>query len=93
MCSVAFIVLLLLLEVNIPLNKITSFSICSFSQCMKIKHVAPLGDIIRNAWNIYENEKDTGPIMMSHLFLIIGLSYPVWLADNSTFNFNRKTIN
>jgi hypothetical protein len=31
MCSVAFIVLLLLLEVNIPLNKITSFSICSFS--------------------------------------------------------------
>ena len=53
---------------------------------MKIKNVAPLGDIIRNAWNLYENEKDTGPIMVSHLFLIIGLSYPVWLADDSKFN-------
>jgi len=31
MCSVAFIVLLLLLEVNIYLNKIPIFSICSFS--------------------------------------------------------------
>ncbi len=59
---------------------------------MKIKNVAPLGDIIRNAWNIYENEKDTGPIMVSHLFLIIGLSYPVWLADESTLNFYKKLI-
>jgi dolichol kinase len=65
MCSVAFIVLLLLLE------------------CMKIKNVAPLGDLIRDAWNLYENENDTGTIMVSHLFLIIGLSYPVWLADDS----------
>ncbi|CAF0958653.1 unnamed protein product [Adineta steineri] len=65
MCSVAFIVLLLLLE------------------CMKIKNIAPLGDIIRNAWSMYQNEKDTGQIMVSHLFLIIGLSYPVWIADDS----------
>ncbi|CAM4878046.1 unnamed protein product [Rotaria socialis] len=65
MCSVAFIVLLLLLE------------------CIKIKRVAPLGDIIRNAWNMYENEKDIGTIMFSHIFLIIGLSYPVWIADDS----------
>jgi hypothetical protein len=50
---------------------------------MKIKNVAPFGDLIRDAWNIYENEKDTGTIMVSHLFLIIGLSYPVWLADDS----------
>ncbi len=50
---------------------------------MKIKNVAPFGDLIRHAWNIYENEKDTGTIMVSHLFLIIGLSYPVWLADDS----------
>jgi hypothetical protein len=60
---------------------------------MKIKNVAPFGDLIRNAWNLYENEKDTGPIMISHLFLIIGLSYPVWLADDSEFNFHRKIIN
>jgi len=59
---------------------------------MKIKNVAPLGDLIRTAWNIYENEKDTGPIMVSHLFLIIGLSYPVWLADDSKFSFYRKII-
>lgn len=54
---------------------------------MKIKNVAPFGDLIRNAWSIYENEKDTGSIMVSHLFLIIGLSYPVWLADDSKFNY------
>ena len=39
---------------------------------------------------MYENENDTGPIMVSHLFLIIGLSYPVWLADDSKFNDQRK---
>nr|CAG4643430.1 EOG090X0BFL [Ilyocryptus agilis] len=65
MCSVAFVVLLLLLE------------------CIKVKKVPPLGEIIGDAWNIYENEKDVGPLMVSHLFLIIGLSYPVWLADNN----------
>ncbi|CAF3907984.1 unnamed protein product [Rotaria sp. Silwood2] len=65
MCSVAFIVLLLLLE------------------CMKIRNIAPLGNLIRNAWNMYEDEKDTGSMMVSHLFLIIGLSYPVWLADDN----------
>lgn len=64
MCSVAFIVLLLLLE------------------CMKIRNVAPIGDLIRHAWTIYENEKDTGSLMVSHIFLIVGLSYPVWLADD-----------
>ncbi|CAF0757633.1 unnamed protein product [Rotaria sp. Silwood1] len=65
MCSIAFIVLLLLLE------------------CMKIKNIPPLGNIIRHAWNMYEDEKDTGSMMVSHLFLIIGLSYPVWLADDN----------
>ncbi|CAF1644169.1 unnamed protein product [Adineta ricciae] len=64
MCSVAFIVLLLLLE------------------CMKVKNVAPLGNLIRNAWSMYGNEKDSGVLMVSHLFLIIGLSYPIWLADD-----------
>jgi hypothetical protein len=59
---------------------------------MKIKNVAPLGDLIRSAWNIYENDKDTGSIMVAHLFLIIGLSYPVWLADDSKFNFEKKRI-
>ncbi|CAF4036548.1 unnamed protein product, partial [Rotaria sp. Silwood1] len=33
--------------------------------------------------NMYEDEKDTGSMMVSHLFLIIGLSYPVWLADDN----------
>lgn len=61
---------------------------------MKIKNIAPFGNLIRNAWNIYENEKDTGSIMVSHLFLIIGLSYPVWLADDSKLDLNeiRGTI-
>jgi hypothetical protein len=59
---------------------------------MKIKNVAPLGDIIRYAWSLYENEKDTGSIMVSHLFLIIGLSYPVWLADDSMCNFQKKNM-
>ena len=49
---------------------------------MKVKNVAPCGGFIRDAWNMYEDEKDTGPITVSHLFLIIGLSYPVWLADD-----------
>lgn len=49
---------------------------------MKIKNVAPFGDLIRHAWNIYEDEKDTGVVMVSHLFLILGLSYPIWLADS-----------
>lgn len=49
---------------------------------MKTKNVTPLGNVIRDAWNIYKNEKDIGPVMVSHLFLIIGLSYPVWLADD-----------
>lgn len=54
---------------------------------MKIKKVAPLGELINYAWNMYENEKDTGVIMVSHIFLIIGLSYPVWLADDRMFKF------
>jgi len=50
---------------------------------MKIRNIAPIGELIRHAWTIYENDKDTGSIMVSHIFLIIGLSYPVWLADDS----------
>lgn len=49
---------------------------------MKIKNIPPLGNLIRQSWSLYEDEKDAGPIMVSHLFLIIGLSYPVWLADD-----------
>lgn len=55
-----------------------------------MKSIPPFGEIIRNAWNIYENEKDVGPLMVSHLFLIIGLSYPVWLADQSRIPYLRK---
>lgn len=51
-------------------------------QCMKTKQVFPLGNLIKDAWKIYQNDKDVGPVMMSHLFLILGLSYPVWIADN-----------
>ena len=57
-------------------------------QCMKVKNVFPLGTLIKDAWKIYENEKDVGPVMMSHFFLILGLSYPVWFADNSKFDWS-----
>ena len=57
---------------------------------MKIKNVVPFGSLIRHAWNIYEDEKDTGVLMVSHLFLIVGLSYPVWLADDRKFD--RRTL-
>ncbi|CAF1042046.1 unnamed protein product [Didymodactylos carnosus] len=62
---------------------------CFLLNCAKpcrIKQIYLLGQLIQSAWSLYEDEKDLSSLFtVPHIFLIIGLSYSLWLADDGRY--------
>lgn len=44
--------------------------------------IGPLGRVIHDAMVIFLDEKDQkSSLIMSHIYLLVGLAYPLWLSD------------
>ncbi|XP_077334698.1 dolichol kinase [Lithobates pipiens] len=42
-------------------------------------HIKPLGQTLRTLLTLFLDERDSGPLILSHIYLLLGISLPVWL--------------
>ncbi|KAG8447954.1 hypothetical protein GDO86_015166 [Hymenochirus boettgeri] len=42
-------------------------------------HIKPLGKILQNLLVVFLDERDSGPLILTHIYLLLGMSLPVWL--------------
>uniref|UniRef100_A0ACB8F0H9 Uncharacterized protein n=1 Tax=Sphaerodactylus townsendi TaxID=933632 RepID=A0ACB8F0H9_9SAUR len=41
--------------------------------------IKPFGQMLRNLLSLFLDERDSGPLILSHIYLLLGMSLPVWL--------------
>ncbi|XP_075434730.1 dolichol kinase [Ascaphus truei] len=41
--------------------------------------IRPLGQTLRSLLTIFLDERDSGPLILTHIYLLLGMSLPVWL--------------
>ncbi|XP_053552162.1 dolichol kinase [Bombina bombina] len=41
--------------------------------------IKPLGQTLRNLLTLFLDERDSGPLILTHIYLLLGMSLPVWL--------------
>ena len=49
----------------------------------KVK-VWPIGEAVENSFQVFVDSRDAGPIILTHLYLMVGCTIPVWLGAPST---------
>lgn len=41
-----------------------------------------LGTTIDIAFHVFTDSRDQGPVLLTHIYLLVGLSVPLWLSCN-----------
>ncbi|XP_001368167.3 dolichol kinase [Monodelphis domestica] len=52
------------------------FIILEYIRLFRIK---PLGQTLRNLLSLFLDERDSGPLILTHIYLLLGMSLPLWL--------------
>ena len=70
------------------------------SQYIRLYRIGPFGETIHSALEVFLDEKDSGPLILTHLYLLLGFAVPLWLypvdylKSDSTgkFSFSIRSI-
>lgn len=54
--------------------------VCLLLEVVRVEEIPPLAGIITQAFSPFLDEKDDGPLVLSHLYLLAGVSSPLWLT-------------
>lgn len=67
-----------------------SFSVATSAMILLEYHryfcIWPLGDRIQPFLILFTDSKDTGPAILSHIYLIVGCALPVWIMGRNSFS-------
>ncbi|XP_074650935.1 uncharacterized protein LOC141905798 isoform X2 [Tubulanus polymorphus] len=50
---------------------------------IRFLRIRPLGEILNNAFRIFLDEKDQGSLIVTHIYLLVGCTLPLWLYPYS----------
>lgn len=50
-----------------------------FSQYIRLYRIGPFGESIHSALEVFLDDKDSGPLILTHVYLLLGLAVPLWL--------------
>lgn len=56
------------------------------AECIRIMRIPPVGKMLHQSLQGFLDEKDQGLVIVSHIYLLVGCSFPLWLnpvTDNS----------
>lgn len=50
-----------------------------FFQLVRVQEIQPVASVISQAFNTFLDEKDGGSLILSHIYLLVGVASPLWL--------------
>ncbi|KAM5330882.1 dolichol kinase [Glossophaga mutica] len=50
-----------------------------FLEYVRYFRVKPLGHTLRSLLSLFLDERDSGPLILTHIYLLLGMSLPIWL--------------
>lgn len=50
-----------------------------FIEYIRLYRIGPFGSSIHSALEVFLDEKDAGPLILTHVYLLLGLAVPLWL--------------
>lgn len=50
-----------------------------FTEYIRLYRIGPFGESIHSALEVFLDEKDSGPLILTHVYLLLGFAVPLWL--------------
>lgn len=50
-----------------------------FLEYVRYFRIRPLGQLLRQVLTLFLDERDSGPLILTHIYLLLGMSLPIWL--------------
>uniref|UniRef100_A0A3Q3NAF1 dolichol kinase n=1 Tax=Labrus bergylta TaxID=56723 RepID=A0A3Q3NAF1_9LABR len=50
-----------------------------FLEYVRYFRIRPLGQLLRQVLTLFLDERDSGPLILTHVYLLLGMSLPIWL--------------
>ncbi|XP_004613333.1 dolichol kinase [Sorex araneus] len=50
-----------------------------FLEYVRYFRIKPLGHLLRGLLSLFLDERDSGPLILTHIYLLLGMSLPIWL--------------
>ncbi|XP_010283955.1 PREDICTED: dolichol kinase [Phaethon lepturus] len=54
-----------------------------FLEYIRYFRIKPFGQTLRHLLSLFLDERDSGPLILTHIYLLLGMSLPVWLFPRS----------
>lgn len=48
-------------------------------QAVRVSNIQPVSGIIEECFKSFRDEKDSGPLTLTHIYLLVGISLPLWM--------------
>ncbi|XP_066436642.1 dolichol kinase [Eleutherodactylus coqui] len=58
---------------------VACFAVFVLLEYVRYFRIKPLGQTLRNLLTLFLDERDSGPLILTHIYLLLGMSLPVWL--------------
>ncbi|KAF7696803.1 hypothetical protein HF521_005221 [Silurus meridionalis] len=52
-----------------------------FLELVRIFRIRPLGSVLRRSLALFLDDRDSGLIIITHIYLLVGISIPVWISQ------------
>lgn len=80
-CSAALLVVFILLEVrSISITDVqVVWSTDLYLQAIRVSNIHPIASFLEECFKSFRDEKDSGPLTLTHIYLLVGMSLPLWM--------------
>ncbi|XP_035377323.1 dolichol kinase [Electrophorus electricus] len=62
------------------LAAVACLAVFLFLELVRVFRIRPLGAPLRHWLAVFLDERDSGPLVLTHIYLLLGVSLPVWLS-------------
>lgn len=66
------------------LASLMTFAIFILLESVRTTNLEPLGPLLNKTFSVFLDEKDSGPLVLTPIYLLLGCSVPIWLAPTTT---------
>ncbi|KAK7116693.1 dolichol kinase-like [Littorina saxatilis] len=62
------------------LASVVAFAVLCVLEVSRLINVQWLGSAVENSFRVFVDDRDQGPVLLTHVYLLVGLSLPLWLS-------------